>query len=157
MQTVRRKCNAYHKEGLLNKEKNGKTVVFSLDSSPVLWLKSNKNILDALSFYQMAGSFGMTANYLLEHLDTENRTFRVKHSFFVHTLEDEVLFANYEKNTTRIDENTYECLIYYNQGMETELLIEVMSFGPMITVVGNDRFLNSLKKRLENQMNYHKL
>lgn len=93
MQTVRRKCNAYHKEGLLNKEKNGKTVVFSLDNSPVLWLKSNKNILDALSFYQMAGSFGMTANYLLEHLDSENQTFRVKHSFFVHTLEDEVLFA----------------------------------------------------------------
>lgn len=93
VQTVRRKCNAYHKEGLLSKEKNGKTVVFSLDSSPVLWLKSNKNILDALSFYQMAGSFGMTANYLLEHLDSENRTFRVKHSFFVHTLEDEVLFA----------------------------------------------------------------
>lgn len=61
-------------------------------------------------------------------------------------------FANYEKNTTKIDENTYECLIYYNQSMETELLIEVMSFGPVLTVAGNDKFLNSLKKRLENQM-----
>lgn len=61
-------------------------------------------------------------------------------------------FANYEKNTTKIDENTYECLIYYNQGMETELLIEVMSFGPMITVVGNEKFLRSLKKRLQLQM-----
>ena len=62
-------------------------------------------------------------------------------------------FANYEKNTTKIDENTYECLIYYNQGMETELLIEVMSFGPMITVLGNDKFLHSLKKRLKRQLN----
>lgn len=62
-------------------------------------------------------------------------------------------FANYEKNTTKIDENTYECLIYYNQGMETELLIEVMSFGPMLTVVGNDKFLHSLKKRLKRQLN----
>lgn len=61
-------------------------------------------------------------------------------------------FANYEKNTTRIDENTYECLIYYNQSMETELLIEVMSFGPMLTVIGNDRFLNSLKTRLKKQL-----
>lgn len=60
-------------------------------------------------------------------------------------------FANYEKNTTKIDEDTYECLIYYNQGMETELLIEVMSFGPMLTVVGNDRFLNLLKDRLHRQ------
>lgn len=60
-------------------------------------------------------------------------------------------FANYEKNTTKIDEDTYECLIYYNQSMETELLIEVMSFGPMLTVIGNERFLNLLKERLKRQ------
>ena len=61
-------------------------------------------------------------------------------------------FANYEKNTTKIDEDTYECLIYYNQNMETELLIEVMSFGPMLTVLENERFLNELKARLQRQM-----
>ena len=61
-------------------------------------------------------------------------------------------FANYEKNTRKIDENTYECFIYYNQAMETELLIEVLSFGPMLTVVGNERFLRSLKARLQKQM-----
>ena len=61
-------------------------------------------------------------------------------------------FANYEKNTTKIDEHTYECLIYYNQNMETELLIEVMSFGPMLTVIENERFLNDLKARLQKQM-----
>lgn len=61
-------------------------------------------------------------------------------------------FANYEKNTSKIDENTYECLIYYNQSMEAELLIEVMSFGPMITVIGNEKFLSSLKERLERQI-----
>ena len=61
-------------------------------------------------------------------------------------------FANYKKNTRKIGENTYECLIYYNQAMETELLIEVLSFGPMLKVMGNDRFLNNLKKRLKKQM-----
>ncbi len=61
-------------------------------------------------------------------------------------------FANYKKNTRKIDENTYECLIYYNQSMETELLIEVLSFGPMIRVIGNDRFLASLKRRLQKQI-----
>lgn len=60
-------------------------------------------------------------------------------------------FANYEKNTVKIDENTYECLIYYNQNMETELLIEVLSFGPMLTVLGNEKFLGLLKARLERQ------
>ncbi|MDE7277236.1 MAG: WYL domain-containing protein [Lachnospiraceae bacterium] len=60
-------------------------------------------------------------------------------------------FANYEKNTSRIDKDTYECLIYYNQNMETELLIEVMSFGPMLTVLGSDKFLALLKARLQRQ------
>ena len=43
--------------------------------------------------------------------------------------------------------------------METELLIEVLSFGPMLTVIGNERFLHSLKSRLHRQislMNYSK-
>lgn len=60
-------------------------------------------------------------------------------------------FANYEKNTAKIDKDTYECRIYYNQSMETELLIEVLSFGPMLTVTGNEQFLNSLRVRLQKQ------
>lgn len=60
-------------------------------------------------------------------------------------------FANYKKNTTKLDDNTYECFIYYNQKMETELLIEVLSFGPMIEVLGNEHFLHTLKQRLYRQ------
>lgn len=61
-------------------------------------------------------------------------------------------FANYEKNTRKLAENLYECFIYYNKNMETELLIEVMSFGPMIEVLGNDAFLAQLKARLRRQL-----
>ncbi len=61
-------------------------------------------------------------------------------------------FANYEKHTRKIGDNIYECLIYYNKSVETELLIEVLSFGPMIQVVGNEEFLNQLKERLKCQM-----
>lgn len=60
-------------------------------------------------------------------------------------------FANYEKSTRKIDENTYECLIYYNKKTETELLIEVLSFGPMLKVVGNEAFLKLVKERLSRQ------
>lgn len=71
------------------------------------------------------------------------------------TLERTMLqFANYEKNTTKINENTYECLIYYNEKMETELLIEVLSFGPMIEVLGNERFLQMLRQRLCRQKRF---
>lgn len=92
VQTVRRKCNAYEKEGLLNKKKSGKTIVFSMDNSLAVWIKSNEGMLDALAFYQMACNFGIVGNHLSEQLDHHNRTFRVKHSFCVHTLEEEILF-----------------------------------------------------------------
>lgn len=61
-------------------------------------------------------------------------------------------FANYDKNTTKIDDNTYQCQIFYNKSVETELLIEILSFGPMIQVIGNQEFLKQLKKRLRRQM-----
>lgn len=60
-------------------------------------------------------------------------------------------FANYEKSTRKIDDHTYECLIYYNKRTETELLIEVLSFGPMLKVVGNENFLRLVKERLARQ------
>lgn len=63
-------------------------------------------------------------------------------------------FANYEKNTNKLADDLYECFIYYNMSMETELLIEVMSFGPMIEVVGSERFLGQLKERLRKQMQF---
>lgn len=91
IQTVRRKCNAYQKEGLLQKQRKGKTVVYSLDTSLAQWLKSNETILDALAFFQLAGNLGMIGNQLTDQFDYQNQTFRVKHSFFVHTLEDEIL------------------------------------------------------------------
>lgn len=60
-------------------------------------------------------------------------------------------FANYEKSTRRLSADTYECLIYYNKKTETELLIEILSFGPMIKVVGNESFLRLVKERLMRQ------
>ncbi len=93
IQAVRRKCNAYAKEGLLLKEKKGKTVVFSLDDTLPRWLGSRENLLDAINFYQMAGPFGMIGNELSARYQHHNHSFRIKHSFFVHTLEDEILFT----------------------------------------------------------------
>ena len=61
-------------------------------------------------------------------------------------------FSNYEKRTKKVDEDTWECLIYYNRSMETELLIEVLSFGPTIQVLGPESFLQQIRDRLSRQM-----
>ncbi len=90
-QTVRRKCNAYVKAGLLEKQKSGKAVGYFLDNTLAHWLKLHKDVYDALAFYQIAECFGIVGNVLTDQLDFCNGSFRVKHSFCVHTLEDEIL------------------------------------------------------------------
>lgn len=60
-------------------------------------------------------------------------------------------FANYDKDTRQLDENTWECCIYYDSSMETELLIEILSFGPVVKVVGPDSFVELIRDRLRKQ------
>ena len=60
-------------------------------------------------------------------------------------------FANYDKDTRQLDENTWECRIYYDSSMETELLIEILSFGPVVKVVGPDAFVRLIRDRLKKQ------
>lgn len=60
-------------------------------------------------------------------------------------------FANYDKDTKQLDENTWECCIYYDSSMETELLIEILSFGPVVKVVGPESFVELVRDRLRKQ------
>lgn len=60
-------------------------------------------------------------------------------------------FANYEKETSRIGENTYLMKIKYKKEDETEVLIRVLSFGPMMKVTSPQHFIELIKQRLNNQ------
>ncbi len=60
-------------------------------------------------------------------------------------------FANYEKSTRRRSDGRYECRIYYHKEVETELLIEILSFGPMLEVTGSEVFLELLRERVKRQ------
>lgn len=61
-------------------------------------------------------------------------------------------FANYDKDTRQLNEDTWECCIYYDSSMQTELLIEILSFGPVVKVAGPDSFVNLIRERLKKQM-----
>lgn len=61
-------------------------------------------------------------------------------------------FANYEKHTKYDEErDVYYCSIYYDLADETELLIDVLSFGPVIKVLGPACFLSQVKQRVRRQ------
>jgi len=61
-------------------------------------------------------------------------------------------FASYEKRT-EYDEaaDKYICYIYYDKKDETELLIRILSFGPVIRVLGPVGFLGLVKERVKRQ------
>ena len=91
VQMVRRKCNAYVKEGLLRKEKQGKELLYLKNPNFQNILNTFPMLETAIQYYQFTAPLGIAGDTILDTVSSENHIFRVKHSFFVHTLEDEVL------------------------------------------------------------------
>lgn len=61
-------------------------------------------------------------------------------------------FASWEKQTEYDEErDCYVCRIYYDGQDETELLVRVLSFGPVVKVLGPAPFLAQIKDRVRNQ------
>ena len=60
-------------------------------------------------------------------------------------------FSHFEKETVRLDDRSYQVTLHYEKDDETELLIRVLSFGPMIKVIAPHNFIELVKKRLTKQ------
>ena len=60
-------------------------------------------------------------------------------------------FSHLEKETTYLNENRYHITLRYDRDDETELLIRVLSFGPMLRVISPDSFISLIRERLVKQ------
>ena len=93
-------------------------------------------------------------------LEEEYRPRRLKKTALVLELTDErnalervmLHFSHLDKETERIDDRRYRITLRYEKEDETELLIRVLSFGPVLKVVSPDDFIGKLKERLHKQM-----
>lgn len=62
-------------------------------------------------------------------------------------------FSCYQKKVEKIDgTGTYRCSIYYDKTRETELLIQVLAFGPVVRVLGPENFLMQIRERVKRQL-----
>ena len=92
VQMIRRKCNEYVAEGLFVSKKEGKTLVYAKAPSLADYTKGfTEDFINALRFFQLSAPFGILGSTLLDQQLERNQIFRIKHSFMVHTLEDEIL------------------------------------------------------------------
>ncbi len=60
-------------------------------------------------------------------------------------------FAHFEKQVEHIADREYRITLKYDKEDETELLIRILSYGPMIKIVQPVSFINLIKDRLSDQ------
>ena len=61
-------------------------------------------------------------------------------------------FAHFEKSAVQISDDVYQLTLNYDSFDETELVIRVLSFGPMVKVLEPARFKSLIQERISNQI-----
>ncbi|MFQ8599472.1 MAG: WYL domain-containing protein [Oscillospiraceae bacterium] len=85
---VRLKAREYVNQGVLRCKSRATS---SQPGFPVRRAERQAALLDAVCFFQQVAPFGFVGSTLLDRAGAQNRLFRCKHHFIVHTLEDGVL------------------------------------------------------------------
>ena len=60
-------------------------------------------------------------------------------------------FSDLQKETEKLDEMHYRLKLYYYTDDETELVIRILSFGPMLQVTAPDALIERIRERIERQ------
>ena len=63
-------------------------------------------------------------------------------------------FSHLTRETKRLDKNRYQIKLFYEREDETELLIRVLSFGPVLKVLFRGDFTGKLGDRLKKERLY---
>jgi len=115
------------------------------------WCNRTLN-LSRISFVRLWGTFDPD-EYPLPKLINESVTLEIHNER--NALERAMLqFSYLAKRTERLDEKHYRMTLYYRQEDETELLIKIISFGPLVKVVEPDHFASLIRERIERQYQY---
>lgn len=62
-------------------------------------------------------------------------------------------FAHFEKQAEKLDKKHYIVKIKYATADETEMVIRILSFGPLVEVLGSEHFRNLVIEKLKKQKN----
>ena len=61
-------------------------------------------------------------------------------------------FAHFEKSAVQVSDEVYRLTLNYDSFDEIELVVRVLSFGPMVKVIEPQRFVDLVKERIERQI-----
>lgn len=60
-------------------------------------------------------------------------------------------FSHLEKETVQLEEDLYRCTLRYRKEDEVEMVIRILSFGPMLQVTAPQAFIDKIRDRLQRQ------
>ena len=84
--------------------------------------------------------------------ETEERTVILELTDERNALERVMMhFAHFRKQAEKLDGDKYRISVSYDADDETELVIRVLSFGPMVRVISPNHFIDLIKERLIRQ------
>ena len=61
-------------------------------------------------------------------------------------------FAHFEKTAVQVSDDVYRLTLSYDSYDETELVIRVLSFGPMVKVLEPESFRERIRERIARQI-----
>jgi predicted DNA-binding transcriptional regulator YafY len=62
-------------------------------------------------------------------------------------------FAHFEKQAEKLDKKHYLVRIKYDHSDQPELVIRMLSFGPLVEVIGSEEFRSAVIEKLKKQKN----
>lgn len=109
-QIVRLKLKEYVEEGLIQQKKIGNTILFTKSNIFAdMLVKQYPAIADMIAFFSGEVPFGVVGNFLMNPLNYVNKIFTRKHSYMVHTLDDEILLSILDAMKSK-NEVTLSCI-----------------------------------------------
>ena len=90
-QLVRKKANEYVAQGIIRSEKRGKKMYYFPAPVKELSERTVSALNTAVSFFQLEAPLGFIGYSLMQSRGISNDLFLVKHGYFVHALEEEIL------------------------------------------------------------------
>ena len=94
VQIVRIKLKEYTDEGLIIRQKIGKTMFYTKSGLYADMLTEKfHGITDMIAYFSEEMPFGIAGNFLMSKIGIKNTVFTRKHAYMVHTLDDEILLS----------------------------------------------------------------
>ncbi len=133
LSTVRNKLSEYAELGMLQTEKDGKKLQYSLKKTNV----DLSGLCDALTFFSEVSPLGVVGSYLLDKLNHENRDLSFKHHYIMHALESEIVYSLLEAihNKKKVE------VVNHSDRTGRDSVLKIIPLKFLVSVQGGRRYL----------------